>query len=107
MRSRKAAALAASAVMLASQFGVPAAAAEVPETEELTASRVAEEMGIGINLGNTMESCGDWITQWSDGTVSDYEKAWGSPIVTKEMIQGTFYADTESIKRAVYEAFGS
>ena len=26
---------------------------------------------------------------------------------SKEMIQGTFYADTESIKRAVYEAFGS
>lgn len=83
MRSRKAAALAASAVMLASQFGVPAAAAEVPETEELTASRVAEEMGIGIILGNTFEaynasgcekSTYTWMTTVGSNTPKDDTK---------------------------------
>ena len=44
-------------------------------------------MGVGINLGNTFDSTGDWI----GGTPSDVEKAWGSPIITREMIQG--YAD--------------
>ena len=47
--------------------------------------------GIGINLGNTFEACGDWIAQWGDGTVTSYETAWGSPVVTEKMIKG--YAD--------------
>ena len=61
---------------------------------DITTMELVRDMGIGINLGNTMEACGDWIAdvdaQWGDGilTVQDYETAWGSPIVTKEMIQG-------------------
>lgn len=45
-------------------------------------------MGYGINLGNALESCGDWI---NGTTVSKYETAWGSPIITREAING--YAD--------------
>lgn len=52
---------------------------------------IVRDMGIGINLGNTYESCGDWIAQWGDGTPESYETAWGSPIITEEMIKG--YAD--------------
>ena len=55
---------------------------------DMTTAEIVEDMGIGINLGNTLESCGDWIAQWSDGSVHAYETAWGSPDVTKEMIQG-------------------
>ena len=43
------------------------------------------EMGIGINLGNTFEACGSWI---SDKSVTNFETAWGSPIVTQPMIEG-------------------
>ncbi len=46
---------------------------------------VVQDMGLGINLGNTFESCGDWI---SASSVTNYETGWGSPVITKEMIQG-------------------
>ena len=50
--------------------------------------QITRDMGIGINLGNTFESCGDWIWQWGDHTVKSYETAWGSPVIEKEMIEG-------------------
>lgn len=61
---------------------------------EISTMELVKDMGIGINLGNTMEACGDWIAdvdkQWGDGilTVEEYETAWGSPVITQEMIQG-------------------
>lgn len=55
---------------------------------EMSTSEFVQDMGIGINLGNTFEACGSWIKGQS---VSDYETAWGSPIITKKIIQG--YAD--------------
>ena len=58
---------------------------------DMTTMEIVTDMGIGINLGNTFESCGDWIDQWGDGTPNAYETAWGSPTVTEAMIQG--YAD--------------
>ncbi len=58
------------------------------EMRDITTMELVREMGIGINLGNTMESCGDWIAQWGDGSVTSYETAWGSPVITKEMIEG-------------------
>ena len=56
--------------------------------ENMTALSVMEtvkDMGLGINLGNTFEACGSWI---NNSKVQNYETAWGSPIVTQEMIQG-------------------
>lgn len=58
---------------------------------DLTTMELIDDMGLGINLGNTFESCGDWIAQWGDGTPNAYETAWGSPTVTQAMVQG--YAD--------------
>ncbi|MDQ0058934.1 cellulase family glycosylhydrolase, partial [Paenibacillus harenae] len=52
---------------------------------EITTMELVKEMGIGINLGNTFESTGDWINNTS---VTNYETAWGSPIITEEMIKG-------------------
>lgn len=54
----------------------------------LTTMEIVREMGLGINLGNTFESCGNWINSES---VTSYETGWGSPVITQEMIQG--YAD--------------
>ncbi len=61
---------------------------EEPAMRDISTVEVVKEMGFGINLGNTMESCGDWIPS---SNVSNYETAWGSPIITQPTIQG--YAD--------------
>lgn len=61
------------------------AAQPIGKMRDISTLELVQDMGIGINLGNTMEACGDWI---NGKTVSDYEKAWGSPIVSKEMIEG-------------------
>ncbi|MBE6850463.1 MAG: hypothetical protein E7504_01815 [Ruminococcus sp.] len=55
---------------------------------DITTMELVKDMGIGINLGNTLESAGDWIAEWGDGTTSSYETAWGSPVITREIIQG-------------------
>ena len=47
------------------------------------------DMGVGINLGNTFDCSGDWYS--SGGRPGDVETAWGSPVITQEMIRG--YAD--------------
>ena len=62
-----------------------AASAQAGTMREISTTELVHDMGIGINLGNTMEACGDWINGKS---ISDYEKAWGSPLVSKEMIEG-------------------
>jgi endoglucanase len=54
----------------------------------MTTMELVYDMGIGINLGNTLEACGDWIR---GRVVRDFETAWGSPIITEELIKG--YAD--------------
>ncbi|MBQ8791405.1 MAG: glycoside hydrolase family 5 protein [Ruminiclostridium sp.] len=53
---------------------------------EMTTMELVKDMGIGINLGNTLESCGNWINDMEG--VAGYEKAWGSPIITEPMIKG-------------------
>ena len=55
---------------------------------DITTMQLTREMGIGINLGNTLESCGDWIWEYGDHSVNSYETAWGSPTIKKEMIEG-------------------
>lgn len=53
-----------------------------------TTQEFVRDMGMGINLGNTFDCTGDFYP-W--GTPDFIETAWGSPIITQEMIQG--YAD--------------
>lgn len=60
--------------------------------------QIVKEMGVGINLGNTYEACGDWIAQWGDGTPESYETAWGSPVITKAMIEGYKTAGFDSLR---------
>lgn len=56
--------------------------------ENLTTQQLVDEMGLGINLGNTLDAVGDWI---DPSNILNYEQAWGSPIITQEIIKG--YAD--------------
>lgn len=86
------AAVSAAAMLSVSCIAAPAISAQEktaqPEMRSITTMELVKDMGIGINLGNTFESCGDWITQWNDNTVESYETAWGSPVITQKMIQG-------------------
>lgn len=58
---------------------------EQEQMRDITTMELVREMGLGINLGNTFESCGDWI---SNTSVTNYETGWGSPVVTEELIKG-------------------
>lgn len=81
------AAVIASAIV-STNMAQPYSTAADTAMRDMTTMEIVTDMGIGINLGNTFESCGDWIDQWGDGTPNAYETAWGSPTVTKELIQG-------------------
>lgn len=60
------------------------------------AGKIARSIHAGWNLGNTLDSYGDWITQYSAADPVDFETAWGNPETTREMI--------ESVKRAGFNA---
>ncbi len=75
----------------AANVGYTANAGE--EMRDISTMELVRDMGIGINLGNTFESCPnwyeeDWIAKWTEGKPQNYETAWGSPEITKEMIEG-------------------
>lgn len=76
------------ALAVSSLFTFSACNAEKP-MRDMTTAEIVRDMGLGINLGNTLEACGSWIS--SSNGVSGYETAWGSPIITEDMIKG--YAD--------------
>lgn len=73
------------ALAVSSLFAFSACNAEKP-MRDMTTAEIVRDMGLGINLGNTLESCGSWIS--SSNGVSGYETAWGSPIITEDMIKG-------------------
>ena len=57
---------------------------------------IAKAMGNGWNLGNTMESVASWLGGGAEAT--DYEKAWGQPITTEEMIQTVKNSGFDSVR---------
>lgn len=65
--------------------------------EEMSAIEVSQIMGNGINLGNTFEAYGR-SAYGSGAEVSLYEKYWGAPETTKEMIQGMKAAGFDTIR---------
>lgn len=69
---------------------------EITATLESSAQEIVYDMGIGINLGNTMEACGDWIDK--TGGVKAYETAWGSPEITAKMISGYAEAGFKTLR---------
>ncbi|HUO58993.1 MAG TPA: glycoside hydrolase family 5 protein [bacterium] len=60
-----------------------APAVDASGLEDLSSMEVVGKMGLGWNLGNTLEACGSWI---KGPDIRSFETAWGNPETTKEMI---------------------
>lgn len=65
--------------------------------EELTSLQVAELMGNGINLGDTMEAYGR-AALGTSAEPTKYETYWGQPITNQEMIDGMKAAGFDTIR---------
>ncbi len=70
-------------------------AEDKPQMRDMTTTEIVADMGLGINLGNTFEACGDWI---DDSDISNYEVAWGSPVVTEELVAGYAKSGFSSVR---------
>ncbi len=73
----------------------------------MTAQEAAEKMGVGINLGNTLESCftsnyKDWISVVGNNTPLDYETFWGAVETTQEVIDGMKAEGFDTVRVPVY-----
>lgn len=94
MLKKKITSLLTAAAFLFPIMFIPAESVSAKDTgtiRDMSTMEIIKDMGLGINLGNTFESSGDWIKQYGDGTPNAYETAWGSPTITQSIIQG--YAD--------------
>ncbi|MCH5194691.1 MAG: glycoside hydrolase family 5 protein [Oscillospiraceae bacterium] len=86
--------LALSAAVLTTAASISASAAGKFET----ASDAVDNIKIGWNLGNTLDSHGDWIGLYTEGKTSDYETAWGNPVTTKKLITAVKNAGFNAVR---------
>ena len=79
--------------------------------DNMTAQDYADEMGLGINLGNTMEAydatnCESISFTWppivGENTPQDYERCWGAEITTQEIIDGMKNAGFNTVRIPVF-----
>lgn len=77
--------------------------------EDMTANDFAKELGIGINLGNTMEAYYQNLDRATTGcsvigndTPLDYERCWGAIETTQEMINGMAAEGFSTVRIPVY-----
>ncbi len=91
--------------------GEPASEETETADEIITASQMAKEMGIGLNLGNTMEAYDaancetigyEWIPVCGSNTPADYETRWGAPVTTQEIIDGIKAAGFDTLRIPVF-----
>ena len=80
-------------------------------SEPLTAAQVADSMGIGLNLGNTMEAYNasgcekityEWIPVVGSNTPKDYETCWGAVETTQEVIDGIKESGFNTVRIPVF-----
>ena len=72
------------------------------------ALQAADNIVVGWNLGNTLESNGEWIGLYTDGKPENYETAWGNPVTTHELIAAVKAAGFNAVRVPVtwYEHIG-
>lgn len=81
-------------LLIVALCGVAAKAAPPTKPAETEAIAFSRQMGIGWNLGNTLEATG----KIKGIHVRDYETAWGNPVTTKVMIDGIKAAGFRSMR---------
>ena len=62
------------------------------------ATMALQNMGNGVNIGNTLDANGDWITTTDP---KDFETSWGNPQVTPELIAAYKQAGFKAIRLPV------
>lgn len=79
--------------------------------EDFTANDAVNEMGLGLNLGNTMEAydatnCERSSYKWppivGSNKATDYEHCWGAPTTTQAMIDGIKAAGFNTVRIPVF-----
>lgn len=77
----------------------------------LTAAEVAKNMGLGLNLGNTMEAYNasncekityEWIPVQGSNTPTDYETCWGAVKTTQAAVDGIKAAGFNTVRIPVF-----
>lgn len=85
--------------------------AKIDSSISMTAAETARNMGVGINLGNTMEAYSatncekityEWIPVVGDNTPQDYETCWGAEVTTQEVIDGMKKAGFNTVRIPVF-----
>lgn len=64
---------------------------EIGDTRDMTSQQIVEDMGIGWNLGNSLES-------YFDGSAIADETGWGNPVVTQELISNVIDYGFNSVR---------
>ena len=59
---------------------------QVPFNDQITAKQISDEIGMGWNLGNTLDAYNSRLEGYNQGLSS--ETSWGNPKTTEEMIKG-------------------
>ncbi len=77
--------------------------------KNFTAMDYAKEMGVGLNLGNTMEAFWENLSNKTSGASvigedkpNNYETCWGAIVTTKECIDGMAAAGFNTVRIPVY-----
>ena len=78
-------------LLLALGLALPAAA------ESLTSTEMARLLGSGINLGNTLEACDATRGSFSTDPLA-YERLWGQPETTADMLRGMRAAGFRAVR---------
>lgn len=68
------------------------------ESGSETADKAVASITAGWNLGNSLDSCGEWIGQYSAGRPEDYETAWGNPVTEKKLITAVKKAGFNAVR---------
>ncbi|MBQ8569453.1 MAG: glycoside hydrolase family 5 protein [Oscillospiraceae bacterium] len=100
-------------LVMSAVMTLSAGCSAAPKADEgyITATEMADEMGIGLNLGNTMEAYNSngcetveytWIPKCGSNTPTDYEVQWGATVTTQEIIDGIKAAGFDTVRVPVF-----
>lgn len=86
-----------SAIIISFVAGLsPYASCHVKAANAMTADEITKDMGVGWNLGNSLESTGASV--WQPTDITAYEQNWGNPVVTQELISAIHNKGFKSIR---------